>query len=98
MNKPTLKLEEPRVSMATKSVQHTVSRPETAETGIQTKEANLKDYDREDLLELLKELVITPRQHLDHVMELLEKDLDEPEISYNKMLRHVHSLSVAEVS
>jgi hypothetical protein len=61
--------------------------------GIQTKRGSPQDMDREDLLELLRELVVTPRQHLDHVMEQLEKDLAEPDVSYDKMLRHVHRYS-----
>lgn len=91
-------MEKVSINTATKSIEHAVSHPETADTGMQTKDGEMQDRDRGDLLELLRELVVTPRQHLDHVMDQLEKDLDEPEISYNKMLRHVHKLSAAEVS
>ena len=55
------------------------------------------DVDREDLLELLRELVVTPRRHLDSVMELIEKELSQPDVSYNKMLRFVHEFSAIDV-
>lgn len=75
--------------------------PDVTEVGIQTRESrnsNMSELDREDLLELLRELVVTPRQHLDSVMELIEKELSLPDISYNKMLRHVHEYSAIDVS
>lgn len=71
--------------------------PETNEVGIQTKETNLCDFDREDLLELLREIVVMPRQHLDTVMRKIEKELVQPEVSYNRMLKHVHRFSAMEV-
>lgn len=86
-----------RVSTAAKSVQHSESPPKTAEVAIQTMEASIRDYDREDLLELLRELVVTPRQHLDAVMEQIEKDLCQSDVSYNKMLKDVHKFSAMEV-
>ena len=70
---------------------------DTAEIGIQTRESSIRDMDREDLMELLRELVVTPRQHLDSVMELLENELSQPDVNYNKMLRHVHDYSAIEV-
>lgn len=86
----------PGKNAASKSVQHS-EWPETAEIGIQTRETSVRDLDREDLLELLRELVVTPRQHLDSVMELIEKELSRPDVSYNKMLRHVHEFSAIDV-
>ena len=77
-----------------------VLQPDVTEIGIQTKESkssNMSDLNREDLLELLRELVVTPRQHLDSVMELIEMELSQPDISYNKMLRHVHEYSAIDV-
>lgn len=70
---------------------------DTVEIGIQTKESSIREMDREDLMELLRELVVTPRQHLDSVMELLENELLQPDVNYNKMLRHVHDFSSMEV-
>lgn len=74
--------------------------PEVAEVGIQTRESrtsNMCELDREDLLELLRELLVTPRQHLDSVMELIEKELSQPDVCYNKMLKHVHEYSAIDV-
>ncbi len=90
MSRPT------KVATATKSVQHSCL-PETADAGNQTRESSIRDYDREDLLELLRELVVTPRQNLDTVMEQIEKELCEPDVSYNRMLKQVHKFSAMEV-
>lgn len=83
-----------KVSTAT---QHSLSPPETTEVGSQTKEMSLRDFDREDLLELLREIVVMPRQHLESVMEEIEKELVHPDVSYNRMLKHVHKFSAMEV-
>ena len=97
MRKPT---KPSTVSTANKSVQHS-DLPATTETSIQTsiqtKESNIRDIDREDLLEFLRELVVMPQQHLDSVMEKIEDELGKPDVNYSKMLRHVHKYSAMEV-
>lgn len=91
MNRPTSK----KVSTAS---QHSQSLPQTtAEAGVQTKETSVHDFDRDDLLELLREIVVMPRQHLDSAMERIEMELGQPDVSYKKMLRHVHKFSAMEV-
>ena len=60
---------------------------ETTDSAIQTRDDEVQQ--REDLLELLRELVMTPRKYLDAVMEMIEKELCQPDVSYNKMLKQV---------
>ena len=50
------------------------------------------------MLELLRELVVTPRNHLDSLLTLLGGELSKPDINYSKMLRYVHEYTDLEVS
>ena len=80
------------------SASSSASISEPLEIGVQTKDTNIRDQDKEEFLELLKELVVIPRKHLDTVMALIKQELAKPDVNYSWMLKLVHEYTAIEVS